>query len=352
MPKLVLTDLANLNNPATVVATVNTNNSAIEIAIENTLSRDGSVPNTMGATLDMNSNRIVNLPQAGSNTEPLRLIDYLTGGLAPAGPESWATPIAYTSGISARALPPRTTVVFNGETYVCTTSHTTTGVFDSSKWILVAQKGVGVVTNGDKGDITVSGSGDTWVIDSGVVTFPKMQNIANARLLGRTTAASGVIEELTTGPALSLAAGSLNVATGGITFTMLSTAGIATAAQWRSNTTSLLLTTDQVWASAAFVALTDAATIAVDLSSGINLSVTLGGNRTLGNPTNTKVGQSGMIRVTQDATGGRTLAFASNYKFAGGTAFGIDTTANRTTYLSYFVNSSTEIVITGAAGVR
>ena len=55
-------------------------------------------------------------------------------------------------------------------------------------------------------------------------------------------------------------------------------------------------------------ALTDAATITPDFSTGNNFSVTLGGNRTLANPTNLTAGQSGMIFVTQDATGGRTLA--------------------------------------------
>jgi uncharacterized protein YaiE (UPF0345 family) len=70
----------------------------------------------------------------------------------------------------------------------------------------------GSVTDGDKGDITVSASGATWVIDADAVTFTKMQNIATARILGRTTAGSGDIEELTAGTALSLAGGSLNLA--------------------------------------------------------------------------------------------------------------------------------------------
>lgn len=58
----------------------------------------------------------------------------------------------------------------------------------------------GTVTDGDKGDITVSGSGATWTIDNDVVTFAKMQNIATGRLLGRGTAASGDVEQIT--PAL------------------------------------------------------------------------------------------------------------------------------------------------------
>lgn len=75
MAKLTLDDLASLQNETTAIDTINDNNAAIETALENTLSRDGTSPNSMGATLDMNSNRIINLPEPLSNTEPLRVID-------------------------------------------------------------------------------------------------------------------------------------------------------------------------------------------------------------------------------------------------------------------------------------
>ncbi len=54
------------------------------------------------------------------------------------------------------------------------------------------------LTDGDKGDITVSSSGATWTIDNDVVTYAKIQNVsATDRLLGRDTAGAGDIEELT-----------------------------------------------------------------------------------------------------------------------------------------------------------
>lgn len=54
------------------------------------------------------------------------------------------------------------------------------------------------VTDGDKGDITVSGSGATWTIDNGVVTYAKMQDVSNtSRIMGRITAGAGDMEELT-----------------------------------------------------------------------------------------------------------------------------------------------------------
>jgi hypothetical protein len=99
------------------------------------------------------------------------------------------------------------------------------------------------------------------------------------------------------------------------------------------------------------VALTDAATIAVDLSLGNNFSVTLAGNRTLGAPTNVTAGQSGVIVVTQDGTGSRTLAFNSVYKFAGGTAPTLTTTASAVDVLAYYVESATRITVTSLLNV-
>ena len=99
------------------------------------------------------------------------------------------------------------------------------------------------------------------------------------------------------------------------------------------------------------VALTDAATIAVDLSLGNNFTVTLAGNRTLGAPTNVTAGQSGVIVVTQDGTGSRTLAYNSAYKFAGGTAPTLTTTASAVDVLAYYVESSSRITVTSLLNV-
>lgn len=93
----------------------------------------------------------------------------------------------------------------------------------------------------------------------------------------------------------------------------------------------------------AVVALTDGATITPDASAGNNFSVTLGGNRTLANPTNLVAGQSGVITITQDATGSRTLAYGSYFKFATGVAPTLTTTAAAVDVLAYYVESSTRI---------
>lgn len=90
-------------------------------------------------------------------------------------------------------------------------------------------------------------------------------------------------------------------------------------------------------------ALTDGATITPDFSLANNFSLTIGGNRTLANPTNITAGQSGIIVITQDGTGGRTLAYGTYWKFQfGGTPI-LTTTANAVDVLSYYVDSSTRI---------
>ena len=99
------------------------------------------------------------------------------------------------------------------------------------------------------------------------------------------------------------------------------------------------------------VALTDASTVAVDLSLGNNFTLTLAGNRTLGAPTNVTAGQSGVIVVTQDGTGSRTLAYNSVYKFAAGTAPTLTTTASAVDVLAYYVESSTRITVTSLLNV-
>lgn len=78
MSKLSLADLANIQNDTTATTTINSNSDLIETAMENTLSRDGTSPNQMGANLDMNNNKILNLPAPLTATEPLRLQDLIT----------------------------------------------------------------------------------------------------------------------------------------------------------------------------------------------------------------------------------------------------------------------------------
>ena len=83
------------------------------------------------------------------------------------------------------------------------------------KWSAAA----GGVSDGDKGDITVSGSGATWTIDNSAVTLAKIANAAaNSKLVGSGAAGSGAAySEITLGTNLSMSGTTLNATGGGVT---------------------------------------------------------------------------------------------------------------------------------------
>lgn len=82
------------------------------------------------------------------------------------------------------------------------------------------------------------------------------------------------------------------------------------------------------------IALTDAATIATNCNLGNVFDVTLGGNRTLGNPTNPKDGAKYVWRLRQDGTGNRTIALDTKFRLGADiTAVTLSTAAGKTDYL-------------------
>lgn len=89
--------------------------------------------------------------------------------------------------------------------------------------------------------------------------------------------------------------------------------------------------------------LVDSATITPNLTLFNNFAVTLAGNRTLANPSNLIPGQSGIIFITQDVVGSRTLAYGGFWKFPSGTAPTLTTSASATDALVYTVRTTTSI---------
>ena len=93
------------------------------------------------------------------------------------------------------------------------------------------------------------------------------------------------------------------------------------------------------------VALTDAAIILTDASLSNTFTVVLAGNRTLGNPTNLQNGVILNWRIKQDATGTRTLAYGSKFKWPAATAPVLSTAVNAVDFMSgqYFSDTDTLI---------
>ena len=115
------------------------------------------------------------------------------------------------------------------------------------------------------------------------------------------------------------------------------------ANMWAETSTTTFVSPRRTGTAKAWIALTDASTIAVDSTTGRNFKVTLGGKRTVGVPTGTRVeGDEYKFLFKQDATGSRTITWASGYKVDGDTAFAIGTTASKYSLV-------TGVVLPGAA---
>lgn len=73
--KVAVTSVDNIENQTSFLTTINANFTALADAFDSFVSRDGTVPNYFTASVDMNSNRILNLPSPESSNEPARWVD-------------------------------------------------------------------------------------------------------------------------------------------------------------------------------------------------------------------------------------------------------------------------------------
>ena len=115
----------------------------------------------------------------------------------------------------------------------------------------------------------------------------------------------------------------------------LPTSWVGTVANYLGKVADKVLTAVAVWDSVAEVTIPYAASVAMDFATLVNGKITLTGNLTLAQPTNLKPGQGGCIRLIQDATGGRTVSFHADWKFAGGTDPTASTGAGKVDCLFY-----------------
>ena len=86
--------------------------------------------------------------------------------------------------------------------------------------------------------------------------------------------------------------------------------------------------------------LTEQASISWDVQASPVSQVTLGGNRTLANPTNPKNGGVYVIEAKQDSTGNRTLAYGNAYNFGEEGTPVLSTTASASDVLCFLYTDS------------
>src|SRR5262249_5830539 len=118
-------------------------------------------------------------------------------------------------------------------------------------------------------------------------------------------------------------------------------AGGTVLAEVFASPASAATTTETGALAPAVVSLTDAATIAVDASLGNDFRVTIGGNRTLGNPGNPVDGQKIIFQITQGHGGPFTVTWGTGYEFATGLPQpALSTTEGQTDLLAFIYNAT------------
>jgi hypothetical protein len=128
----------------------------------------------------------------------------------------------------------------------------------------------------------------------------------------------------------------------------------ATAAEYITGTNNAKMVTPKTaWdAAAATFSLGTGATVTPSMASGIDFTWNpSAASITLGNPTNTKVGQKGVNFITTQAAN-TAITWGSNWKFAGGVKPVLSTAAGSTDVLSYVCRSATSIMCTFSVDMK
>lgn len=171
------------------------------------------------------------------------------------------------------------------------------------------------------------GAGGTVVYTGAITTSGLTQ--ATARMLGRTTASTGAVEEITVSTGLTFATTTLAV-------------DKATAANIWAGASDKVITADGINSALAIQTPSGSSNWAPDFGAFTTASWVVDNNRTLSNPTNVVAGQTKVVTIS--ATGGtRTISFGSNYRNVP-TITDVTTTKGYT--LTLYATSTSTILIT------
>jgi hypothetical protein len=133
-----------------------------------------------------------------------------TGAAGPPGPAgvvwkgNWSSSTSYVANDA---------VLYQGTSWRALQSHTNQTPVAGAYWAVLAQKGAdGGLSDGDKGDISVTSSGSVWTVDANTVTYSKMQDVSAAsRLLGRGSTGAGDPQEISLGTGLTMTGTTVSV---------------------------------------------------------------------------------------------------------------------------------------------
>lgn len=178
----------------------------------------------------------------------------------------------------------------------------------------------------DAGDLAALDTIDTAHIAASAVTNAKMSTMPAATFKANLTGAAAVPTDATAGQIKTALAIDVGDVSG------LGSMATQSASAFAALATPNVFTAQQNFASNA---LTDGASIAWNLNTQQAAHVTIGGNRTLANPTNMVNGGTYVLRVVQDGTGTRTLAYGANYTWPGGNIPVLSTAAGAVDVLTF-----------------
>lgn len=165
--KPTLTPLDGSGNLSSVVFELNNNLDVLAEAIEDCVSRVGSAPNALGANLDVNNFRVLNVPYAISNTEPVpyaQAVAMLSGSIPSV---TWASLTGTPTTIAGYGITDAYT-----KTYIDSLQSTLNSSISGKQATLVSGTNIKTINSTSllgSGDIVIGGGGAGTTVNA--VTF-------------------------------------------------------------------------------------------------------------------------------------------------------------------------------------